>query len=148
MSNRISKETTVKGDVSVLADVDSEEVKVIEGTTTKYAYDDMNRLVKKTVGSESTIYTLEEGAYFSELTWNEARGLEQTLMYCYHTLNGTNETALLGVNFINGVSPNNKNRENYYNDTIKYIDKYPTYFENQLDNEINNIKEDINYWWK
>ena len=76
MSNRISKETTVKGDVSVLADVDSEEVKVIEGTTTKYAYDDMNQLVKKTVGSESTIYTLEEGAYFSELTWNEARGLE------------------------------------------------------------------------
>ena len=60
MSNRISKETTVKGDVSVLADVDSEEVKVTEGTTTKYAYDDMNQLVKKTVGSESTIYTYSD----------------------------------------------------------------------------------------
>ncbi|MBO5087386.1 MAG: RHS repeat-associated core domain-containing protein, partial [Lachnospiraceae bacterium] len=58
-SNRISKETTVKGDVSVFADVDNEEIKVTEGTTT-YTYNALNQLVTE-LSEEGTItYTFDD----------------------------------------------------------------------------------------
>lgn len=59
VSNRISKETTVKGDVSVLADVDNEDIKVTEGTTT-YTYNALNQLVSEVSGEGTIIYTFDD----------------------------------------------------------------------------------------
>ncbi|MGN0495039.1 MAG: hypothetical protein ACI4GW_02310, partial [Lachnospiraceae bacterium] len=44
VSNRTEKKTTVKGDVSVLADTDLEEVEITEGTTV-YTYNALNQLI-------------------------------------------------------------------------------------------------------
>ena len=57
-SNRISKETSVKGDISTLADVDLEEIKVAEGTTT-YTYNALNQLVTEASPEGSIIYTYD-----------------------------------------------------------------------------------------
>ena len=57
-SNRISKETSVKGDISTLADVDLEEIKVAEGTTT-YTYNALNQLVTEDSPEGSIIYTYD-----------------------------------------------------------------------------------------
>ena len=57
-SNRISKETSVKGDISALADVDSEEIKVTEGTTT-YTYNALNQLVTEASPEGNIIYTYD-----------------------------------------------------------------------------------------
>ena len=59
VSNRISKKTTVKGELSELADVDSEEIKVTEGTTT-YTYNALNQLVTETSDEGTIIYTFDE----------------------------------------------------------------------------------------
>lgn len=61
------------------------------------------------------------------LTYEEARGLEQTAMLYYHTL----KTAK-GLNKINGISPNNK-RAKIYMEEAKGVAGYIT---NQISNEI------------
>ncbi|MBQ8547020.1 MAG: EndoU domain-containing protein, partial [Lachnospiraceae bacterium] len=53
VSNRIQKETTVKGDVEALADVQAEAVTVTEGVTT-YTYNALNQLVEES-GPEGVI---------------------------------------------------------------------------------------------
>ena len=61
------------------------------------------------------------------MTYEEARGLEQTAMLYYHTL----KTAK-GLNKINGISPSNK-RVKIYMEEAKGVAGYIT---NQISNEI------------
>ncbi|MDE6624896.1 MAG: hypothetical protein K2K56_00850, partial [Lachnospiraceae bacterium] len=83
-------------------------------------------------------YNLSPGSIKSEyLTYEEARGIEQTWMLYYHTRNWLGEA---GYNKINGISENNGKRDAYYKSTISY-------FENQADNEYLNILEDTGSWW-
>ena len=56
--NRISKETSVKGDISTLADIDLEEVQVTEGTTV-YTYNALNQLVTEASPEGNIIYTYD-----------------------------------------------------------------------------------------
>ena len=39
------------------------------------------------------------------------------------------------------------NKTDYYNAAVDYMNKYPSMFENFVDEEINAIKEDIGSWW-
>ncbi len=55
VSNRISKETEVKGELSALADIDSQEVQVKEGRTT-YTYNALNQLVTEESPEGSITY--------------------------------------------------------------------------------------------
>lgn len=72
---------------------------------------------------------LELVVAYSNLTYKEARGLEQTEMLYYHTLNALNKTN----NQINGVGLSNTNR-------IMHLEAaFIKYVENQVSNEINNI---------
>ena len=59
VSNRTAKETTVTGDITALADIDSQEVKVVEGTTT-YAYNALNQLVTEHTPDGETSYTYDD----------------------------------------------------------------------------------------
>ena len=59
VSNRTAKETTVTGDITALADIDSQEVKVVEGTTT-YAYNALNQLVTEQTPDGETSYTYDD----------------------------------------------------------------------------------------
>ena len=90
-------------------------------------------------------YHLLPGPYYSGLTEYEARGLEQTLMLYYHTLSKRNENKPY-YNYVNGVSPSNAKIEDYHVAAEKYFKRYPTYIENQIDNEMNNIEEVIQGW--
>ena len=58
VSNRISKETAIKGDISELTDVGSEEIKVTEGKTT-YTYNALNQLVTETSEEGTITYTFD-----------------------------------------------------------------------------------------
>ena len=58
VSNRISKTTTVTGELSALADTDLEEIEIIEGTTT-YTYNALNQLVTETTPEGTTTYTYD-----------------------------------------------------------------------------------------
>ncbi len=76
VSNRLTKETTVIGDVSVLADAQLEEVKLTEGIT-EYAYNDLNQLVTE-ASSEGVInYTYDEKGSLIKQTG------DQTIDYRY-----------------------------------------------------------------
>ena len=57
-SNRISKETSVKGDISALSDIDLEEVQVTEGITA-YTYNALNQLVTEASPEGNIIYTYD-----------------------------------------------------------------------------------------
>ena len=70
VSNRISKETTVKGDVSVLADVDSEAVGVTEGKTT-YTYNALNQLIAETSEDGVITYTYDNNGNLVKQTGNK-----------------------------------------------------------------------------
>ena len=54
----------------------------------------------------------------SNLTWEEARGLEQHYMMLYHTLNSANKMN----NQINGISPKNKNIQVYNDAALRYLE--------------------------
>lgn len=58
VSNRISRETKVKGELSALADVNSEEVQVTEGRTT-YTYNALNQLVTESSPEGNITYTYD-----------------------------------------------------------------------------------------
>lgn len=58
VSNRISKETKVKGELSALANTDSQEVQVEEGRTT-YTYNALNQLVTEESPEGSITYTYD-----------------------------------------------------------------------------------------
>ena len=58
VSNRISKTTTVTGELSALADTDSDEVEIVEGTTT-YTYNALNQLVTETTPEGTITYTYD-----------------------------------------------------------------------------------------
>ena len=74
---------------------------------------------------------------YNNLTYEQARGMEQTLMVYYHTRKWVEEE---GYNKINGISPKNMKREIYHEATV-------TYLENQIDNEYLNFKESLGSWW-
>ncbi len=91
-------------------------------------------------------YNLYRGPYYSGLTKAEARGIEQKLMLFYHTLNSAKDPDVMFYNFVNGVSVNNNAIDLYKDAAVSYFRKYPTYYENQVDNEYNNINESIEGW--
>lgn len=84
---------------------------------------------------------LVEGGHVSSLTYEEARGMEQTLMAYYHTRNWLNE---MGNNDINGVSPKNKRKKEYFDKTKDFLTAYS---ENQAENEYLNAMEDLGTWY-
>lgn len=93
-------------------------------------------------------YNLKEGEMvLSNLTKEEARGLEQTLLVLYHTANFKKDTGISFYNFINGVGIRNANRSVYYDAAVEYMNKYPSMFENFEEEELNAIKEDMENWW-
>lgn len=67
-------------------------------------------------------------------------------MLFYHTLNTAKDPDVMFYNFVNGVSVNNNAIDFYKDAAASYFRKYPTYFENQVDNEYNNINESIEGW--
>ena len=66
----------------------------------------------------------------SNLTYGQARGLEQTLMLYYHTINPSDPKN----NQINGISPQNGNKGNY----IGAAEGVSGYIWNQISNEVLN----------
>ena len=92
-------------------------------------------------------YNLNPGEKIEGLTKEEARGLEQTLIVLHHTLNNTKDLSKGVYNFVNGVGINGKNRVKYYNAAIEHMNKYPTMYENFVEEELNAIKEDMGNWW-
>ncbi|MBQ4521837.1 MAG: RHS repeat-associated core domain-containing protein, partial [Lachnospiraceae bacterium] len=93
------------------------------------------------------LYGLIPGPYISGLTKNEARGLEQTLIVLNHTLNSKKDQSIPYYNYVKGVAINARDRVSYYDDTIKYMNRYPSLFENFVEEELNAIKEDMSAWW-
>ena len=66
--------------------------------------------------------------YYSNLTWEQCRGLEQYLMLYYHTIKKGDPL----YNQIRGVSPQNKYGPQYYLSAKEYI-------QNQMENELLNL---------
>lgn len=93
------------------------------------------------------LYGLKPGPFISGLTKEQARGLEHSLMLLYHILNLKRDKSISYYNFINGVSINNKNRTIYYEAAKEYMNRYPSLFENFVEEEVNAIKEDMGAWW-
>ncbi len=93
-------------------------------------------------------YNLIEGEMvLSNLTKEEARGLEQTLLVLYHTANFTKDVGIPYYNFVNGVGIRNANSSVYYDAAVEYMNRYPSMFENFEEEELNAIKEDKGNWW-
>lgn len=93
-------------------------------------------------------YGLHEGdVILTGLTKEQARGLEQSLIVLYHTQNFLKDEKTKYYNFVNGVGLNNTNKTDYYNAAVDYMNKYPSMFENFVNEELNAIKEDIGSWW-
>ena len=61
-------------------------------------------------------YNLKEGYFYTGLTEAVARGYEQILMVYCHTRNLSKDPNDSMVNFVNGVGPNNKKSEYYFNE--------------------------------
>lgn len=68
-------------------------------------------------------------------------------MLLYHTLNAERDKNIKYYNFVNGIGPKNGNKETYYESAMGYVKKYPTFFEDLKEEELNALKEDINFWW-
>ena len=93
-------------------------------------------------------YDLYEGAFILRgLTKEQARGLEQSLIVLFHTANFIKDPNIPYYNYINGISSINLNKSKYYYDSIEYMEKYPSMFENFKEEELNALKEDIGAWW-
>lgn len=58
VSNRIAKETTVKGDITVLADTNLDEIEIVEGKTT-YVYNALNQLLSEQSAGRTITYTYD-----------------------------------------------------------------------------------------
>ncbi|MBO5420160.1 MAG: hypothetical protein J6A22_08780, partial [Bacteroidales bacterium] len=76
VSNRLTKETTVTGDVSVLADEQLEEVEIVEGKTA-YTYNALNQLLSETSSEGEINYTYDEKGSLIKQTG------DQTIDYRY-----------------------------------------------------------------
>ena len=124
--------------------VDAEEIVRYVGRTNDYKrrMDEHNR-----PGGKMYDYNLKRGTKIENLTREEARGIEQTLIVLYHTLNRGKDENVKFYNFVNGVGQNNGNRESYYNSAMEHMKRYPTMYENFVEEELNAIKEDIRAWW-
>lgn len=102
----------------------------------------------KRPGGKMKQYNLIEGEMvLSNLTKEEARGLEQTLLVLYHTANFTKDVGIPYYNFVNGVGIRNANSSVYYDAAVEYMNRYPSMFENFEEEELNAIKEDKGNWW-
>lgn len=133
-----------------------------------YAYDEYSRLSSKTTFDLEKIsytydiadmsgsgidlgkiyeYDLDRGSKIENLTKEESRGLEQTLILLYHTLNAERDKNIKYYNFVNGIGPNNGRRETYYKSAMDHVKKYPSLYENFVEEELNALKEDMNLWW-
>ena len=76
VSNRVSKKTSVSGDLSVLADTSLDDVEVIEGTTT-YTYNAGGQLIMETSPAGSVIYTYDDNGNLVSRTG------DKTVTYSY-----------------------------------------------------------------
>lgn len=65
VNNRISKEMTVKGELSALADATSEEIQIKAGRTT-YTYNTLNQLVTEESPEGSITYTYDSNGNLVE----------------------------------------------------------------------------------
>ncbi|MGN0496480.1 MAG: GIY-YIG nuclease family protein, partial [Lachnospiraceae bacterium] len=132
----ITKESTKKiccYSVYTLVDDDG-NVRYV-GRTKNYS---KRMLQHKRNGGVMQKYGLKEGTLREDgLTYEQARGIEQTWMVWFHTRNWLSEG---GYNKINGISENNNNKQLYYDETVSF-------FENQVDNEYLNLLENIGMWW-
>ncbi|MBO4863744.1 MAG: GIY-YIG nuclease family protein [Eubacterium sp.] len=136
------EEDDTKGNYFVYTLVDADGIVRYVGRTKDYE----RRMREHANNGKIKQYNLYRGPYYSGLTKEEARGIEQKLMLFYHTLNTAKDPDVMFYNFVNGVNNNNKAIDIYKRETIKYFKKYPTYFENQVDNEYDNITEEIEGW--
>ncbi len=57
-SNRIQKKTRITGDISGIADPSSDEVRIVEGTTT-YEYNELNQLVRENAPDGAIVYSYD-----------------------------------------------------------------------------------------
>ena len=92
----------------------------------------LNNHAKSGKNSNLTLYD-----YISNLTYEQSRALEQTLMVQYHTRNWLKEE---GNNSINGVGPNNKRIPDYKGALAEL-------FDNIADDEYLSLKEEFQIWW-
>ncbi|MBQ7065905.1 MAG: GIY-YIG nuclease family protein [Lachnospiraceae bacterium] len=98
-------------------------------------------------GGKIQEYNLKPGKFvLRNLTKEQARGLEQTLMVFYHTKNLMKDPEVPYYNFMNGIANTNLNKTAYYKATKEYITKYPSLFENILE-ERNAVMEEMGAWW-
>lgn len=124
--------------------VDSENIVRYVGRTCDY---ERRMTEHDQPGGKMYEYHLQRGETFDNLTKEEARGLEQSLIVLYHTQNFAKDNGVKFYNFINGVGIKNKNGQTYYDSAVKYMNKYPSMFENFVEEELNALKESISYWW-
>lgn len=80
VSNRISKETEVKGELSAFADVDSQEVQVKEGRTT-YTYNTLNQLVTESTPEGRIIYTYDTSGSLTRVVAEADKDGKETANY-------------------------------------------------------------------
>lgn len=70
------------------------------------------------------------------------------LLVLYHTGNFLKDSSIPFYNFVNGVGIKNGNKTAYYEAAKEYMEKYPSLFENFLEEEKNAIREDMGAWWQ
>ena len=115
--------------------VDSEGIVRYVGRTKDY-----ERRMKEheQLGGKKQQYNLENGSVvLRNLTKEQARGLEQTLLVLYHTANFARDSDIPYYNFVNGVAKTNKNGTAYHEAAKNYMQE----------EEKNAIKEDMGAWW-
>lgn len=103
----------------------------------------------KRPGGKIYEYNLNPGKFvLKKLAKEQARGLEQMLLVLYYTGNFLKDSSIPYYNFVNGVSIKNGNKKVYHEAAKKYMEKYPSLFENFLEEEENAIREDMGAWWQ
>ena len=99
-------------------------------------------------GGKKYQYNLYDGKIvLRHLTKEQARGLEQTLLILCHTQNFLRDPNVKYYNFVNGVAKTNTNGTAYHEAAKDYMQKYPSLFDNFIEEEKNAIKEDMGAWW-
>lgn len=75
VGNRISKTTTIDGDITTIADIESEEVNIVEGTTT-YQYNGLHQLITEENNTGTITYQYDDNGNLVRQSGNQAATYE------------------------------------------------------------------------
>ena len=120
VSNRISKTTTIEGDISEIITEDIVGVNVIEGTTT-YVYNALNQLISENTPFENILYTYDDNGNLIKQTGNDIRVFRYDAENRLLDVNISSGNILITESYTYDYAGNRMSKTENDNDTVYYV---------------------------